>query len=367
MKKMRTLQTVIAVMLLTAFWACNPASKEDKTVEVREVWSVEQAQAWGEQQPWLRGSNFNPSTAINQLETWQAESFDPETIDRELGFAEDIGFNLMRVYLHHLAWQVDREGFKSRMDQYLEIADNHGIKTMFVFFDDCWQNSYAAGKQPDPKPGVHNSGWVQDPGTLIFEDSTLMDTLELYVKDVMTAFADDERVLVWDLYNEPGNQVRDNKSMALLENVFKWGREVNPSQPLTVGVWIPTLTELNAYQLANSDIITYHNYEVEEHHRTTVDSMLAFNRPVICTEYMARTRGSRFENIMPILQENNIGAINWGFVAGKSNTIYAWDTPIEDGSEPEVWFHDIFRTDGTPFSQDEIDLIKALGEEADNL
>ncbi|MEN8229548.1 MAG: cellulase family glycosylhydrolase [Bacteroidota bacterium] len=356
---------VLFVALQFVLLGCNPVSNKEKVSGAREVWSIEKAKEWGENTPWFRGANFNPSTAINQLETWQEETFDLETIDRELGWAEEIGFNLMRVYLHHLAWQVDKEGFKSRLDSYLEVADSHGIKTMFVFFDDCWNPTYAAGKQPDPKPGVHNSGWVQDPGILIFEDPTLMDTLELYVKDVLTTFAEDDRVLVWDLYNEPGNQVPDNKSMPLLKNVFRWGREVNPSQPLTVGVWTPTLTELNKYQLENSDIITYHNYGVEELHRAAVDSLKAYNRPLICTEYMARSRGSRFENIMPLLKENNVGAINWGLVSGKSNTIYAWDSPMPDGGEPVIWFHDIFRQDGTVFDQSEIELIKKLTGEAD--
>ncbi|MEN8202674.1 MAG: cellulase family glycosylhydrolase [Bacteroidota bacterium] len=359
-RKRNTLPILIAAIFQLILWSCKTAPEIASKLEVREVWSIEQAREWGEKNPWLRGANFNPSSAINQLETWQEESFDPETIDRELRWAGEIGFNLMRVYLHHAAWQVDREGFKSRMDKYLEIADKHGIKTMFVFFDDCWNATYSPGNQPDPKPGIHNSGWIQDPGDLIFQDSTLMETLEVYVKDILSTFADDERVLVWDLYNEPGNTGHDLKSMPLLKNVFKWGRQVNPSQPLTVGVWLPALTELNEYQLANSDIITYHNYEVPDLHRDAIDSLLQYRRPLICTEYMARTRNSTFENIMPMLKEANVGAINWGFVAGKSNTIYAWDSPIEDGSEPEVWFHDIFRTDGTAFDDSEIALIKNL-------
>ena len=310
--------------------------------------------------PWLRGANFNPSTAINQLETWQEESFDPETIDMELGWASDIGFNCMRVYLHHLAWQVDREGFKSRMDQYLTIADRHGIKTIFVFFDDCWNEEYQAGKQPDPKPGIHNSGWVRDPGDLIHRDPTLMDTLEVYVRDVLGAFNGDGRITLWDLYNEPGNNDLGNKSMPLLKNVFSWAREADPSQPISVGVWNRRLTDLSLYQLENSDVITYHNYNDEERHQRAIDSLKAYNRPMICTEYMARTRGSRFENIMPLLKNEGVGAINWGLVSGKSNTIYQWDTPVPDGSEPEVWFHDIFRRDGSVYDQLEIDLIKDL-------
>lgn len=344
------------------FLSCTPKNKEadEKKNEQGQRWTVEEAMKWGDNLPWLRGSNFNPSTAINQLETWQAETFDPATIDRELGWAEDIGFNCMRVYLHHLAWQVDREGFKKRMDEYLSIADSHGIKTIFVFFDDCWNAEYSAGKQPEPKTGIHNSGWIRDPGNRIFREADLMDTLEVYVKDVLISFAEDDRIILWDLYNEPGNNNLGNKSMPLLKNVFSWAREVNPAQPLSVGVWNKELVDLNSYQLENSDVITYHNYSDEFDHQKAIDSLKLYNRPMICTEYMARSRNSRFQNIMPLLKENNIGAINWGLVAGKSNTMYAWDTPIPDGSEPEIWFHDIFRPDGSVFDEEEINLIKML-------
>jgi len=340
-----------------AFTSCQE-KQVSKTSNGR--WGVEKAQQWGTENGWLRGSNFNPSTAINQLETWQAESFDTITIDRELGWAQGIGMNVMRIYLHHLAWEVDNNGFKKRMDTYLKIATNHGIKTVFVFFDDCWNPTYQAGKQPDPKPGVHNSGWVRDPGDLLYSDSTLIKTLEAYVKDVLTMFKDDKRIAIWDLYNEPGNSGYGNKSLPLLEKVFQWGREVNPSQPLSSGVWNLSLKELNKFQAENSDIITYHNYENPEKHQAAIDTLKKYNRPLVCTEYMARRNNSLFQNIMPLLKKNNIGAINWGLVSGKTNTKYAWDEPMLDGSEPKLWFHEIFNPDGTPYKQEEVDLIKSL-------
>ena len=148
MKKI-LLSFFIGVMLI----ACN-----QKTVSVREVWTKEQANEWYKQWGWLRGCDFIPSTAINQMEMWQADTFDPVTIDRELGWAEEIGMNCMRVYLHHLVWETDKEGFKKRINEYLAIADKHHISTIFVFLDDCWNPVYQAGKQPEPQPGVHNSG-----------------------------------------------------------------------------------------------------------------------------------------------------------------------------------------------------------------
>lgn len=327
----------------------------------RPVWSKEKANAWYAKFPWMAGADFLPSTAINQLEMWQAESFDTATINRELGYAEGIGMNLMRVYLHHLAWQLDKNGFKNRMNAYLEIADRRGIKTIFVFFDDCWNPTYEPGKQPAPKPGIHNSGWVRDPGKLIDMHLTADEMLEEYVKDIFKTFKKDERILLWDLYNEPGNSGYENKSMPLLQKIFTWGRTVNPDQPLSAGVWNLKLKDLNQYQLENSDVITYHNYMRPEEHLSWIDSFLApTGKPLLCTEYMARTRGSRFETIMPLLKERKIAAVNWGLVAGKSNTIFAWDAPMPDGSEPMLWFHDVFRKDGTPYNEKEVQVIKSL-------
>lgn len=329
---------------------------------VGTVWTVEKAQAWYRQHPWITGANFVPSTAINQLEMWNASTFDSATIDRELGWAEDIGFNAMRVFLHSLAWKEDAAGFKNRVDAYLRISQRHGIKTIFVFFDDCWNKVPVAGRQPAPKPGVHNSGWVQDPGDPFSKDTTLFPFLERYVKDVMNRYKSDERVLFWDLYNEPGNSGKRDSSLPLLKKVFQWAREVNPQQPITVGLWAWDFEALNAYQLQNSDIITYHNYEEPQWHQRVIELLKPNGRPMVCTEYMARTRNSRFHNILPLLQKQGVGAINWGFVAGKSNTIYAWDTPIPDGSQPVEWFHDIFFADGRPYREDEVNLIKKLND-----
>ena len=342
-------------IICMACTSCQP-KQQGRT----EPWSLEQVARWQQQWEWLRGSNFQPSTAINQLEMWQAETFDPETIDRELGWAAGIGMNCMRVYLHHAAWEVDKEGFKKRMGQYMDIAERHGISTIFVFFDDCWNPTYSVGKQPEPKPGVHNSGWVRDPGDLLFEKPELINLLETYVKDVLLAFKDDKRIALWDLYNEPGNSGYGDKSFDLLKKVFDWAWSVNPSQPLSVGLWDINLFDMNKFQAEHSDVITYHNYVDQAAHRQAVDTLKRYGRPMICTEYMARHLNSTFQEIMPMLKAENIGAINWGFVAGKTNTIFKWSEPLPEMDEPPMWFHNILRKDGTPYSQEEVDVIKSL-------
>jgi endo-1,4-beta-mannosidase len=308
----------------------------------------------------MSGANFIPSTAINQLEMWQADTFDPTTIDKELGWAEGLGFNTMRVFLHHLAWEQDKPGFKQRVDAYLALADKHHIQTIFVFFDDCWNKQATIGPQPAPKTGIHNSGWMQDPGDPASRDSATFMQLRPYVADVLARFGHDQRVLLWDLYNEPGNSGKREASLPLLRNVFAWARAANPDQPLTSGIWAWDFERLNTFQIQHSDITTYHDYEEPNWHQRVIELLKTTGRPLICTEYMARSRNSRFANIMPLLKRENVGAINWGLVEGKTNTKYAWDTPLADGSEPIEWFHEVFRKDGTPYREDEVGLIRKL-------
>ncbi len=340
--------------------AVNTSISQELSVLNKNKWSVEKADNWYAGHKWITGANFNPSSAINQLEMWQEQTYDPKTIDSELGFAAGIGFNTMRVYLHSLVYKADPEGFKSRINNYLSISDKHNIKTIFVFFDDVWNPTPKIGMQPNPKPGIHNSGWVQDPGDPNSKDVENFSELKRYVQDILKTFSNDKRVIMWDLFNEPGNSGKKETSLPLLKAVFEWAREINPTQPLTVGLWAWDFQELNAFQALNSDIITYHNYDDTERHQMVINLLKSHGRPMICTEYMARTRNSRFSNILPLLKRENIGAINWGLVAGKSNTIYQWDTPIESGEEPVEWFHDIFRKNGTPYRQDEVNLIKKL-------
>jgi hypothetical protein len=341
-------------------------------------WPVERAQAWAAGKPWLVGCNYAPRSAINQLEMWQFDTFDLATIDQELQWAEDLGFTSIRVFLHHLLWDQDKEGFLQRMDQFLTVADRHRIGVLFVPFDSVWDPEPAVGRQRDPKPGVHNSGWVQSPGAAILGDPARHDEMKGYVQGILTRFKDDGRIHGWDLINEPDNtngnsygkkEPRNKPELALqfLRKVWGWAREVNPSQPLTSGVWIGTwsdegkLSAMERFQLENSDIISFHSYAPLDEMKKCVESLRRYNRPIWCTEYMARPRGSTFDPILGYLKEQKVGAYCWGFVAGKTQTNYPWDSWQKPyASEPEVWFHEIFRPNGKPYRQEEVDYIKSL-------
>ena len=374
----------IAVALF-AIAACAPSTQSAPVPlgavatrgPARAVWTKARANAWADSTGWLVGSNFAPSTAINQLEMWQAATFDPSTIDRELGMAESLGFNTMRVFLHDLLWKQDSAGFLARMDQFLAIADRHHIRPMFVLFDAVWDPQPHLGPQRAPIPHLHNSGWVQSPGAAVLADTTRYESLRGYVQGVVGRFANDRRVIAWDIFNEPDNTNRPayiayepldkgERAFQLMRKAFVWAREMNPQQPLTAGPWkgdwvdpnrVPALV---AYMLDSSDVITFHSYDDSTNVERLITALERYGRPIICTEYMARPRGSTFQAIMPIFLRRHVGAINWGFVSGKTQTIYPWDSWTQEyKAEPTVWFHDIFRGDGTPYDSNEVAFIRA--------
>jgi len=365
------MKKVILGIIILLLIACS-ATKEEAVNYER--WTEEKVNEWFTDIGWLVGTNFNPSTAINQLEMWQAETFDPETIDRELGWAASIGMNSMRVFLHNLLWEQDPDGFLERIDQYLEISHSHGISTMPVLFDGVWDPEPALGPQREPYPHRHNSGWVQSPGNAALLDTTSFSKLEEYVKGVMTHFNDDERIVFWDLFNEPENfsaryDILPNKaevSLRLLKRTMKWAREVNPSQPITAGVWGSFLedkpmTEISKFMVSQSDVISFHCYDNVDILRRQVEWLETLNRPIFCTEYLARGRNCTFEDFLPVFKEHKIGAYNWGLVAGKTQTQYpwkSWDSVFTE--EPELWHHEVFRPDGSPYRQEEVDLINEL-------
>ena len=363
------------VVQLIAVWILLAISALAQT----EKWSEQKARDWYARQPWLVGSNYNPASAINQLEMWQADSFDPKRIDLELGWAEGLGMNTMRVYLHDLLWQQDPEGFKRRLNQFLTIAARHRIRPIFVLFDSVWDPDPKLGKQRAPRPGVHNSGWVQSPSRTALQNESEYPRLKEYVKGVVGAFARDQRVLAWDIWNEPDNvnpgsynelepKNKVELVLRLLPQTFAWAREAQPEQPLTSGVWKgdwstpEKMTEMDRIQIDLSDVITFHNYDSPTELERRINWLKRYNRPMICTEYMARGNGSFFVGGLLVGQAHNVGMINWGLVQGKTQTHLPWDSwqrPYVD-REPSIWFHEVFRTNGRPYIPEEVEFIKRM-------
>jgi hypothetical protein len=346
-------------------------------------WSEAKANAWYAKQSWPVGADYIPRDAINQLEMWQAATFNPQEIDQELGWAQAIGMNTMRVFLHDLLWQQDPAGFQQRINAFLTIANKHKIRPVFVLFDSCWEPDPKLGPQHPPIPGVHNSGWVQSPGMPALADPTQYPRLEAYVKGVVGAFANDPRILAWDLWNEPDNgddesydkpQKEKGKNglvAELLPQVFAWARSQHPIQPLTSGVFygdwddFSKLKPVQKIQIGESDILSFHNYSWPEDFEQYIVQLQTYHRPIFCTEYMARSVGSTFDAILPIAMKYRVAAINWGLVNGKTQTNLPWDSWQRPYvlEKPPIWFHDVFYPDGKPYRQHEVDLIRQLTSE----
>ena len=359
-----------AFVLCLAMLTCTAAF-------ARSRWTEKQANDWYAKQPWLVGANYVPSDAINELEMFQAATFNPALNDRELGLGESIGMNTMRVFLQDQLWQQDPEGFKKRLDAFLNIAAKHHIRPLLVLFDSCWETNPHLGPQHPPIPGVHNSGWVQSPGKRELLDRSYEPKLKAYVQGVVGAFANDNRILGWDVWNEPDNGGGDVKADVpakvrrvdeLLPKAFAWARAMNPSQPLTSGVWRGNWSNpaeesaTTKIQLSESDVISFHNYGWPEEFEARIQELQPLHRPILCTEYMARGAGSTFDGSLPIAKKYHVAAINWGLVNGKTQTNLPWDSWQRPYVliQPTVWFHDVFHTDGTPYRQHEVDLIRQL-------
>jgi hypothetical protein len=374
-------RTVLKLPLLlaagTALAQSPRASAAPRASAEPSRWSSDRANTWYQAQEWPVGANFITSNAINQLEMFQPGTYDPRRIDTELGWARFHGLNSVRVFLHDQLWAQDSRGFQTRLAQFVGIAARHRIKPLFVLFDSCWDPSPKLGRQHAPTPGVHNSGWVQSPGAERIDDRRYTGTLQDYVTGVLTQFRNDDRVLGWDLWNEPDNPANQYRNVErsdklervadLLPQVFAWARSVDPGQPLTSGVWDgewgdpASRSTIAGIQLANSDVISFHSYAEPATFESRIAELTPQGRPILCTEYMARPMGSTIDSILPIAKRHNVGAINWGLVAGKTQTYFPWDSWNHPyAAVPKVWFHDLLRPDGTAFQNNESQTIKTL-------
>ena len=328
-----------------------------------ERWSMEKARRWSASQPWLCGFNYLPSTSVNSTEMWQKATFDPATFRRELGWAHDIGFNCCRIFVQYLVWEADPVGMVDRLSQFLGVAREHGIKTLVILFDDCafaGREPYL-GPQQEPLPGIHNSGWTPSPGPKYADDIASWPRLREYVTTLLSTFAQDERVLGWDIYNEPGNEGRGANSLPLLQAAFGWARAAHPTQPITSGVWAwdEDRQAINDFLLAESDVLTFHQYASAVDLQKTIGDLKNLGRPVLCTEWMSRTLGSYIGTHLPIFQRENVGCFFWGLVNGRTQTHFPWGS-VEGAPPPTLWFHDLLDRQGKPYREEEVAFVRRV-------
>jgi hypothetical protein len=357
---------------------------------MRHQWSKEQANDWYQQQGWMCGFNYLPRTAVNWTDIWQAETFDATTIEQELGWAQAAGYTTLRINLPFIVWQHDRDGLIKRIDHFLGIAHKHHLRVMLTLMDDCafsGDEPYL-GPQKAPVPGKHNSQAAGSPGRDKVCDRDCWPEIERYIRDLVRTFRDDKRVLMWDLYNEPGNRgtfatgieevFYDEKletfALELMENAFVWARDEDPAQPLTVGAWRigldpdqPVETffghpiDQAAFRL--SDVISFHAYVGTAKMVRILRYVEQFDRPLMCTEWLARHVGSIFEEQLPLMHACNVVPYQWGLVRGKTQTFLPWPVYMQRRHDyAHLWFHDVFDEHGIPFRKAEMELVAQLSK-----
>ncbi len=358
--KTRTIVLVLGISMV--FLAAFAATEESSKAPAR--WTTEKAWDWYSRQNWLAGFNYVPSTACNTTEWWQKETFDPTTIDRELGWAENIGYNTTRAFIQYIVWKQDPRGFKERFEEFLKLADKHKITVMPVLFDDCafgdpLQLDPFLGKQREPIPGMILPSWTPSPGKKLAGDPNEKPMLKKYVQDMVGTFGKDKRIIAWDLFNEPMNAAQTGTNDFLTE-IFEWARDVNPQQPLSIATW-DNNKELNDCITAQSDVITFHRYTDTNGLKKVIAEHKVFGRPVICSEWMARAMGSRFDTDLPVFKAEGVGCYQWGLVSGRTQCQFPWWNKKGGTVDPNIgWFHDILYNDGKPYRDSEVTVIRKI-------
>jgi hypothetical protein len=325
-------------------------------------WQPERIWRWYRDAGVIKGVNYVPRTAVNATEFWQAETVDTNSIDEELNWANQSGFNSVRVPLSYAVWEADSKGFKDRLKKFLDLAHEHHLTVVPVLFDDLniAGRDPVLGKQADPVPGVHNSQWTPNPGRKAVEDLSTRGRLEKYVRDITGTFYRDKRILFWDLYNMPGSGGMGEKSLSLLESSFRWAREADTRQPITAAVWGDANDPMSARLMALSDLITFQSFENATLVQMRLRACEAYRRPIVCSDWLKRQNGSTFVDVLPVLADKGVGWFSRGLVRGRTQLYLPDHRTEQDGTEPKVWQQDVLWPDGKPYDRREIELVKAF-------
>ena len=358
---------------------------------MRERWTKEQAWEWYHREPWLRGCNFMSSDCANRIDQWQEYGFEErlKTTEEELALAEKTGFNTIRIILEYKVWEQQHDGFMERFERYLETAARHKIRCMVVFLNDCMQpkewtkpvvfgeQHYDVGYHGGRKQSQH--GALPSMGYHLIDEPELAKKHEDWIREIIGKYREDPRIVVWDIYNEPGNSKRDPVTPPHLKRFFQVAREMDPKQPLTACAWrIPLdrnepLPEVEQLACELSDIISYHSYGTYDANIQMIKRLKDdYGRPILNTEWLARSLHNTVQEMFPLFYLEKIGCYNWGFVAGKYQTYEPWNSVWERyDKDPDLdydftkWFHDLYRPSLRPYDPKEIELIRKYAALAD--
>ena len=355
-------------------------------------WSKEKAWEWYNSRPWIRGCNYMGSDCANRIDQWQEYGFEEKlkTADREFALMEKIGYNSIRIIIEYEVWDRQHDGFMDRLDRYIETAWRHGITSMIVLSNECsvrtptfqpavfgeqfWEWGFHGGKE-------WKTWYAHGTDTRynLLDDPEVVPHYYDMVREIMTKYARDERVIAWNVMNEPGNG-RASKSLPHLKKFFEIGREIDPIQPLMADVWrgmknCRATTEIEQYALEKSDVISFHSYTSYDDNIRLIYQLKKIGRPAINTEWLHRFY-QKLEEIFPLYFLERIGCYQWGLVQGKYQTYEysqaTWQKYERDGYEAvkhidfTKWCHDLYRFGGRfPYDPKEIEVIKKYTKMAD--
>ncbi len=352
-------------------------SNENKT------WTIEQAWDWQEKVGWLRGCNFIGSDCSSRIDMWQSYKNEEhmQTAQRELSLCRDIGFNTVRLIVEFDVWLQERDSFLKILERYIALCARFGLKVMLVLANEA---QLCRGEKYVPKTlgeQAYALGYHQGRFPLSEEQKALTpyhelerrETREKYlemVREIVDRYRADERVVCWNVYNEPGITIGIERSLPLIQLLFDTVREIEPVQPLCSDVWYwkdyDHLRPNDALSARLSDVISWHLYQPLAKFVVGYEQLKRLNRPILLTEWLHRINHQSVQEIYPLLYLERINCWCWGFVAGKTQTYEPWDSLWDqyDAANGNVdydfklWQHDLFRPNLRPYDPDEIETIK---------
>ena len=361
-------------------------------------WTKERAWEWYRAQPWIRGCNYMPASCANRVDQWQELGCEERfaEMDRELAVAESIGFNTLRILVELQGfgvWLEEHDGFMDRFERALQIMASHKMRAIVVLGNDCmrpksiWQlpkpgpQTYDIGYHGGRKQSQHGS-FPGEIGHSQVDDPELKPKFFRMCEELLTKYRDDDRILFWNLWNEPGAANRGEVSVQPMKELFELAWRIDPKQPLAADLWAGDYgTNEKAKNQAQvwagrlSDIVSYHCYgDYERQVRVIRLLRKRYARPMVNTEWLARTINNDVFTSYPLFYIEGIGCTCWGFVAGKYQTYEPWEymwKEVEKGTERSKsydmtkWFHDLYRPSLRPYDPKEIDLIKRFNKLAD--
>ncbi|MBO5270492.1 MAG: cellulase family glycosylhydrolase [Clostridia bacterium] len=359
---------------------------------MEQRWTKERVWEWYNARPWMRGCNYMSADCANRVDQWQALGFEERfcTTEQELRLMQETGFNTVRLILEYVVWKEEHDGFLERFDRYLSLCAKYGISCMIVLANDCmppkterWKMPYVGEQTYDwgyhggKKHSQHGSHSGPAPHFYLDDEESREDYFRM-VREIVSLYRNDERICIWDVYNEPGNSRREDITLPNLKRMFETVREIDPVQPLTAGVFrmkgdesIP-LSAVEQYALDHSDIVSYHFYRGYEEHIRVIRRLKKEGRPILNTEWLGRCLHNNVFDLFPLFYLERIGCYNWGFVAGKYQTYEPWEKSWEIyAADPHSdfdftkWFHDLYRPNHRPYDPKEIALIKRFCALAD--